>query len=859
MNGSVRMDDTDMKALNVRWMRAQIGFVAQMPTLFSATIRDNIALGAGVDVSVDPATGKRVMTPRPVSEADIIEAAQTANAHDFISRLPEGYDTMLGARGALLSGGQKQRVAIARALVRKPAVLLLDESTSALDSASERVVQVALQRASKGRTTVVIAHRLSTIQDADAIAVVNAGRIVELGTHSELMRVDGGKYRALVQMQNMTDETVEQRDARKAARAAEATNAARATTDFPVTADEPSMLTAGMEKSVLVDPSLTDDSSSESGKDKAVDVDKGVIMRAIRTNKSEWLYILMGSAGAFAAGAAWPVMAVVFSRVLVFLGDPSDAANSSVRNHSLGFVALGGIMAVANYSQLAFLGISAERMTKQLRAASFRAMLRQEMAFFDEKKNSVGALSTRLATEATLVKGLTGDAAGSLVMMLGAVGVGVIIGLASCWRVALVVLAVMPGVALGGYLEVQQMTADDSKSRAFFAQAGQIASEAVDNVRTVTSLGVQNHFLARYLKELEGPVNKGRRAAIVAGLGFGVAEFCLFAVWALAFYTGNRFAAKGQCSFSGVLEALTAILFGMMMIGQAAASAPDVSSSMVAATQIFRLLDRQSEIDPFGEGGEKPSDVAGAVALKDVEFNYPSRPDVPVLRGMTAAVAPGKTLALVGESGSGKSTVVSLLERFYDIASGSLTLDECEASLYNVGNLRSHLAIVSQEPDLFSMSVARNIAYGFTNTEGTVVTDAQIEAAARLANAHDFIMALPDGYASEVGERGGRLSGGQRQRVAIARALVRQPKVLLLDESTAALDSISEKAVQDALDKAASSRTTVVIAHRLSSIQSADAIAVVAQGAVVEIGTHQDLMARQGAYALLVQNQTMDH
>ena len=162
--------------------------------------------------------------------------------------------------------------------------------------------------------------------------------------------------------------------------------------------------------------------------------------------------------------------------------------------------------------------------------------------------------------------------------------------------------------------------------------------------------------------------------------------------------------ARHKCSFSVVLEALTAILFGMMMIGQAAASAPDVSSSMVAARQIFRLLDRQSEIDPFGEGGEKPSDVAGAVALKDVEFNYPSRPDVPVLRGLTAAVAPGKTLALVGESGSGNSTVVSLLERFYDIASGSLTLDECEASLYNVGNLHSHLAIVSQEPDLFSMS-----------------------------------------------------------------------------------------------------------------------------------------------------------
>lgn len=864
LNGSVRLDGVDMRSLNVRWLRAQIGFVAQMPTLFAATIRDNIALGAGVDVSVDPVTGKRVMSPRAVTEAEIIEAAQTANAHDFICRLPEGYDTMLGARGALLSGGQKQRVAIARALVRKPAVLLLDESTSALDSASERVVQVALQRASRGRTTVVIAHRLSTIQDADAIAVVNAGQVVELGTHSELMRLAEGRYRTLVEMQNVTDETEEQRHARKAARVAASEKANRGADDAVAgsMADEPSTLATStmMEKSTLVDPSLGGESSSESeSKDKTAEVDDGVIMRAIRTNRSEWLYILLGSVGAFCAGAAWPVMAVVFSKVLVLLGDPSDEANASVRNYALAFVALGGIMALANYAQLAFLGISGERMTKKLRAASFRAMLSQEMAYFDDKKNSVGALATRLATEATLVKGLTGDAAGSIIMMLGAVGVGIVIGLVSCWRVALIVLAIMPGVALGGYLEVRQMTADDSKSRAFFAQAGQIASEAVDNVRTVTSLGVQKHFLAKYMKELEGPVRKGQRAAVVAGVGFGVAEFCLFAVWALAFWSGNLFAVNGQCSFSGVLEALTAILFGMMMIGQAAASAPDVSSSLVAATQIFRLLDRQSAIDPLGNGGEQRSSVEGAVALRDVEFNYPSRPDVPVLRGLSAAVAPGKTLALVGESGSGKSTVVSLLERFYDISGGSLTLDGTEAAAYNVANLRSHLAIVSQEPDLFSMSVRDNIAYGFTNTEGTVVTDAQVEAAARLANAHDFITALPDGYASDVGERGGRLSGGQRQRVAIARALVRAPKVLLLDESTAALDSISEKAVQEALDRAASSRTTVVIAHRLSSIQSADAIAVVAAGAVVEVGTHAELMERRGAYALLVQNQTMDH
>jgi len=290
-------------------------------------------------------------------------------------------------------------------------------------------------------------------------------------------------------------------------------------------------------------------------------------------------------------------------------------------------------------------------------------------------------------------------------------------------------------------------------------------------------------------------------------------------------------------------------------VGITAAKAPDVSSAVNAAAAVFRLLDRTSAIDPTDPAGVTPSTVDGAVALSDVHFTYPTRPDAPVLRGLSAAVGPGKTLALVGPSGGGKSTVLALLERLYDPTAGAVTLDGTAVGAYAVGSLRSHLALVAQEPAVFSTSVHDNIAYGFG--PGAVVTDAAVEAAARTAAAHDFITALPDGYATRLGDGGAGLSGGQRQRICVARAVVRRPAVLLLDEATSALDVAAERAVQGALDAAAAGRTTLIVAHRLSTVAAADCIAVVQGGVVVEVGTHAELLAGGGVYAQLVADQAV--
>lgn len=852
--GRVTLDGKDVRDLNVRWLRSNIGYVGQMPTLFRATIRQNIALGAAVEFdTVSPSKStehiKKVLRRLEVSDDEVIAAAKLANAHNFISKLPEGYDTMLGERGALLSGGQKQRICIARAIIRNPKMLLLDEATSALDAQSERIVQDALERAAAGRTTVIVAHRLSTIRHADKISVIKDGEIVETGSHDELLQLENGAYRQLIQLQQV-----------KEARRAEVEGTHHDPDSIVIIKDA----SAGNSRD-HASVSKTGGDSLEAGfvqignaadqeeEDQAPVVDRGVFARAFKLNRKEWLFILLGIIGAAMAGASWPLSALVFSKVTNLLGDPKS--KNDISFWALMYVAVGAGALVGNSLQLGMLAVSGARLTRKMRGAAFRALLRQEMGFFDQKDNSTGALATRLATEATLVKGITGDTLGSVALTLSTIITGVAVAFAGCWRLALVVLVTLPIMAVSGYFQMKMMTGFDAGSKKEFAGAGAIASEAVDNIRTITGLGVQDFFIDKYHNSLEKPVANGRKAALVGGFSFGFSEGFMFALWAIAFWVGAKFIEQGHCDFLGLMMAVTGLLFAGITLGNVSMFMPDVSSARVAATKIFRLLDRVSEIDPADPGGKTLSGVRGDLSMEDAKFEYPSRPDVAVLRGFNMNVGAGKTLALVGESGCGKSTVVALLERFYDLREGSVRIEGEVLKEMNLQNARSYMALVQQEPDLFNRTVKENIAYGLSKEDGTPITDEQIISAAKAANAHDFVSRLPQGYDTPVGERGGALSGGERQRVAIARSLVRQPRILLLDEATSALDARSERVVQDALDEARLGRTTVVIAHRLSTIKDADSIGFVSRGKIVELGTHSELMAKDGGYAKLVKHQ----
>ncbi|NWZ66808.1 MDR1 protein, partial [Acrocephalus arundinaceus] len=821
--GEVTLDGRDIRTLNTKWLRENIGIVSQEPVLFATTIAENIRYGR-----------------EDISDAEIEQAAKEANAFDFISRLPDKFNTMVGERGAQLSGGQKQRIAIARALARNPKILLLDEATSALDTQSESIVQAALDKARAGRTTIVIAHRLSTIRTADTIAGFEKGVVVEQGTHSELM-LQKGVYYSLVMQQVRANLFTFFLHFKKFAVDVIGHETAK---------QQISMHREGFQHFTKRVHCSRPNEHPRSGEFYEENLPPVSYLKILALNKPEWFYVLLGVIAAAVIGAVHPAFAVIFGKIIGAFQeqDPVKRSKNTVVL-SLIFLLLGVIILAAYIIQGFMFGKSGETLTMRLRSLSFRALLQQEIGWYDDQKNAVGVLLTRLATDASQVKGATGSRLALMTMTFFTLVTAIIIAFVYGWQLTLLILACIPFIVGANAVNASSMSGHAAEDQKALEEAGRISTESVENIRTVASLTKEEAFYERYVATLNHTYRKSLKKAPFYGFTYGISQSSEYFINAAVFRFGAWLIANCLSNFEDVFIVFSSVMFAAMNVGQSASMAPDYGKARLSAQRIFQLLDRKPLIDSYSEQGEKLSHFEGNIEFRNIHFVYPTRPEVQVLQGLNVKVNKGQTLALVGSSGCGKSTSIQLLERFYDPVEGQVLADGLDTKSLHLQWLRSRLGLVSQEPILFDCSIAENIQYG---DNSRVVSQEEIEAAAKAANIHDFIEKLPEKYNTRVGEKGTQLSGGQKQRIAIARALVRNPAVLLLDEATSALDTESEKIVQKALDNARQGRTCIVIAHRLSTVQTADIIVVIQNGTVVEQGTHSQLLAKEGHYYALV-------
>ncbi|KAK9436150.1 ABC multidrug transporter Mdr1 [Metarhizium brunneum] len=852
VQGAVYLDGQDISKLNLRWLRQQMALVSQEPTLFGTTIFKNISHGLiGTQYEHEGEEKQREM---------VIQAAIKANAHDFISALPEGYETNVGERGFLLSGGQKQRIAIARAVVSDPKILLLDEATSALDTKSEGVVQAALEVAAAGRTTITIAHRLSTIKDAHNIVVMTSGRIIEQGTHDELLEKKGAYFK-LVSAQNIAD--------------AEDLTAEKEEDINEHQEELIRKMTTNKEGQFAVDPDddiaakLHRSSTRKSVSSIALQKNKPegekryglwTLLKLITSfNAPEWHLMLFGLVFAAICGGGNPTSAVFFAKQIVILSQPVTPANrDQIKKDSDFWSAMYLMLAFVQFLAFSAQGIAfamcSERLVRRVRDKAFRAMLRQDVAFFDKDENTAGALTSFLSTETTHVAGLSGVTLGTLLMMSTTLIAACAVGLAIGWKLSLVCIATMPILLGCGFFRFWMLAHFQRRSKAAYSSSATFASEAISAIRTVAALTREHDVLKQYHDSLAEQQRRSLMSVLKSSALYAASQSLLFLCFALGFWYGGTLIGKGEYDQFQFFLCFMAVIFGAQSAGTIFSFAPDMGKAHHAAGELKTLFDRKPTIDSWSEEGERLPQVDGTLEFRNVHFRYPTRPDVPVLRGLNLTVHPGQYIALVGASGCGKSTTIALLERFYDPLFGGVFIDGKEVSSLNINDYRSHIALVSQEPTLYQGTIKENILLGSAKE---VVPDEAIEFACREANIYDFIISLPEGFNTVVGSKGTLLSGGQKQRIAIARALIRDPKILLLDEATSALDSESEHVVQAALDKAAKGRTTIAVAHRLSTIQKADIIYVFDQGRIVEEGTHSELMKKNGRYAELVNLQSL--
>jgi ATP-binding cassette subfamily B protein len=512
----------------------------------------------------------------------------------------------------------------------------------------------------------------------------------------------------------------------------------------------------------------------------------------------------------------------------------------------LGMAAVALLSAVAMGLRMFLFTLAGERVIARLRNDLYQAILDQEIAFFDQERT--GDLTSRLSSDTSTLQGAVSANISFGLRNLMQLAGGIALLVVTSPRLTLVILAVVPAIAVSAVVFGRRIRRLARKVQDALAEGQAVAEESIAGVRTVRAFAAEEAEHERYGGAVARALALARRRIAASAFFSSATTFAGYAAAALVFWYGGSLVARGELSVGDLTSFLVYTLMVGFSLGALADLWADFLRALGAAERVFELLDRRP-IMPT-RGGRILDAVTGAVELDEVLFRYPSRPATEVLSSLSIRIEPGEVVALVGPSGAGKSTIAALLLRFYDPDVGAIRLDGVDLRELDPGWLRRQIGLVAQEPLLFSTSIAENVRYGRPEASRD-----EIEAAARAANAHEFIAHFPSGYDTIVGERGVLLSGGQKQRIAIARAVLKDPRILVLDEATSALDAQVEHLVVEALDRLMQGRTTLVIAHRLSTVRRADRVLVIDGGRVIETGRHDELVARDGLYRRLVERQ----